>query len=319
MRGMIPGVLAIVVPIAMACSVRPARAADPVVEARADYDAAAAAYDRADYATAAVLFTRADERIPNPRALQLAMAAALLAADAGLAMNLVARSEERARTRAPDPAVTELAHKLRIRFEPKAGRIRVSCEGACRPSIDQEAVDPSRVRWVAPGRHVVTFETGAAPITREVVVRAGETIDVPFSPGIAPPSAGGPEAAPPPPEAATPAAKSTGLPPAFFWCGVAATGLAVGASTVLTVVVANRHDDFVERPSAATAEAGDAAQTRARIGWVVSGALLVTTVVLAVMADFGARGSDRAHAARPSSRLALGVGPLAASVGGTFW
>ena len=110
------------------------------------------------------------------------MASALLASDAGLAMNLVDRSEERARGEAPDAAVTELTRKLRRRFEAAAGRIRVSCPGetTCRASVDGDAVGATRTRWVTAGEHVVTFDAGggAAPITRKVAVRAGEIVEV---------------------------------------------------------------------------------------------------------------------------------------------
>lgn len=328
MRGWGTVALACAVHLVAASSASPARAADPVVEARADYDAAAAAYDRADYATAAIRFARADERVPNPRALRLAMAAALLASDAGLAMNLVERSDERARGKAHDPAVTELTRKLRRRFEPAAGRIRVSCPvGAeCRPSVDGDSVDAARARWFTAGQHVVTLETGAgaAPMTRKVMVRAGETLEVAFAGPSAESTATVvvPRLVPPATtrdDARTPAPGRTGLSPAVFWAGIAATGIAAGTSTILTTVVANRHDDFVARPSAETAEAGTAAQTRARVAWTVTGAFAITTVVLAVLTDFGGRGGERARSRGPGPRCALRVGPLAASVAGTFW
>jgi hypothetical protein len=314
MRGSFTRALPFLVPLVVATSALPARAADPLVEARADYDAAAAAYDRADYKTAALLFARADDRAPNPRALQLAMAAALLASDAGLGMNLVDRSEDRARSAAHDPAIAELARKLRVRFERAAGRVRISCAPAapCRPSVDGDAIDATRMRWVAPGRHVVTFETGAAPSTREVTVRAGEIVDVAPETVVAPPKHEEPTPTPTPtPTPAPVEPERTGLPSPYFWTGVAVTGAAIGVSTILTVIVANRHDDFVNRPSATTAEAGDAAQTRARVAWAVTGAFALTTVVLGVMTDFG--GASRRTGA------ALSLGPMAASVTGTFW
>lgn len=322
------GAVGLSLAFAVQLSAAHASAADQVVEARADYDAAAAAYDRADYATAAVHFARADERVPNTRALHLAMASALLASDPGVAMNLVERSEERARGEAPDPAVTELTRKLRRRFETAAGKIRVSCpsDAACRASVDGDAIDVARPRWVAPGEHAVSLETGTGgvPVTRKITVRAGETVEVGGArvgpdavavaapePRVAPASAGDDTRSIP--------VQRAGLPPAFFWTGVAATGVALGTSAILTVVVANRHDDFVQRPSAETAEAGDAAQARARIAWGVTGAFAITTVVLGVLTDFG--GSERGHAraSSPSPRCAVNVGPLAASVAGTFW
>jgi hypothetical protein len=331
---------------------RAGESATDIVEARADYDAAAAAYDRNDYATAAVRFARADERVPNPRALRLAMASALLLSDAALAMNLVERSEQRARASSnTDPVIAGLARKLRARFEASAGRIRVSCmpeTASCASTVDGEAVGASRTRWVTPGRHVVALgESGGAPPEVQVVVRAGETVDVPragveassvdagagaredgrtAAAGSGPEHAAATGAAP----AAEPAARS-GLSPVFFWSGVAATGASVAVASILTVVVAGKHDDFVERPSVETARDGDAAQTRARVVWGVAGAFAVTTVVLGVLTDWSGRGSSSgSERARASSRPApagqrlapswtLGVGAGGASVSGSFW
>ncbi len=302
-----------------------ARGADPVAEARADYDAAAAAYDRNDYATAAARFARADERRPNPRALRLAMASALLVADAALAMNLVERSEARAQAAGEtDPAVTELAHKLRVRFESGAGKVRIACVRAtpCEATVDGDAIETSRARWVAPGAHVVGLRYDGPPVRRDVVVRAGETVDVLLEPLAAPvmPSRemdlreGSASRA----DDAAEGRRRHGLTPAFFWTGLAATGAAIGTAAVFTVLVAQRHDDFLQRPSVETADAGDAAQTRARVAWIVSGALTLTTVVLAVATDFRGSGGRPARAgARPG--IVLGVGAGSVSLGASVW
>jgi hypothetical protein len=329
MRGALA--FAVALDVAAATSVSPSRAADPVVEARADYDAAAAAYDRADYATAAVRFARADERVPNARALQLAMSAALLASDAGLAMNLVERSEARARAETQATAVNELTRKLRQRYQRTAGRIVVSCPAGveCLPSLDGEPIGAARTRWVTPGDHVLALATaaGVAPVSRKVTVRAGETVEVELGTAGGEPEGRGSSdlgALPAPRgDRTAPATPSAGLPPAVFWTALGATGLAVATSTLLTVVVANRHDDFVARPSAETADAGDAAQTRARVAWSVSAAFAVTTVAIGLMTRFGSGGRDPSlstptSAARPSPRFTMGVGPLAASFTGTF-
>ncbi len=294
-----------------------ARAGDDLAEARADYDAAAAAYDRAEYAIAAVRFARADARAPNARALRLAMASALQISDAALAMNLVERSELRARTSSLEPAAIELARKLRVRFEGAVARLHASCapEVTCRASVDGEALDPALVRWVLPGKHVVSFDAGAAPITREVEVRAGERLDVPMGT----PSASSSSPTPPPISklaVEAPPPRSSGLAPAFFWSGVAVTGVTVAFASVLTVVVGNRHDDFVAQPSRAAADAGDSAQTRARIVWAAAGAFAATTVVVGLLTDFS---SHAAQASVPSPRYRIAVGPHGAVVTGTFW
>lgn len=352
MRRTSPVALALALHLLVSATTSPARAGEggnDIVEARADYDAAAAAYDRNDYATAAVRFARADERVPNPRALRLAMASALLVSDAALGMNLVERSEQRARSGAVDPVVTGLARKLRARFQGAAARLRASCtqpSGSCTASVDGEPMGASRTRWVAPGRHVVAITEGAgAPAATEhvVTVRAGEMIDVPRAGAEEAATTGGATAAPPatssaPAAGARPAEgaegaegaaanaggeRAAGLSPLFFWSGVAATGIAAGAATALTVVVAGKHDEFVDRPSAETARDGDAAQTRARAVWVVAGAFAITTVVLGVFTDFGGhtRSTRTATLARPAPAPSwnVGVGAGGVSVAGSFW
>lgn len=272
-----------------------ARAAEDadVAEARADYDAAAAAYDRKDYATAAARFARADERAPNPRALQLAMASALLASDPALAMDLVDRSEARAGDET-SASIVELARKLRLRFEPRASRVRLVCAAPCEATLDGVLMT-STSRWVAPGRHVVAFDAAdGSHLEIALALAEGQTIDVPVD---APDAARALDA-----RRAPAAGPRRGVSPAFFWAAAGATAAAAGVATVFTVVLGQRHDDFVARPSADTAAAGDRAQTNVRVAWAVTGAFAVTTGVLALLTDFG---GARATGAR-APRVALG-------------
>lgn len=249
---------------------------DDVTEARADYDAAAAAYDRKDYATAAERFARADERVPNPRALQLAMAAALQGSDPALAMNLVERSE--ARERGSSPSVAELARKLRERFEKSASRVRLVCTSTCSATLDG-VTTAAGLRWVAPGRHLVAFDaTDGSHVEVALELAPGETIDVPVDSPDAARTFDTRRAAPP---------ERRGIAPAFFWAAAGATVASAGVATLFTVILGQRHDDFVERPSAETAAAGESAQTRVRVAWAMTGALAVTTGVLALFTDFG--------------------------------
>lgn len=121
-----------------------------------------------------------------------------------------------------------------------------------------------------------------------------------------------PESAPAPPP---PSGGSPGLSPAFFWTGVGLTGAAAVTATILTVVVADKHDTFVAQPSPDTASAGAAAQDRARGVWIAAGALAVATGVVAFFTDF--RAATPKAAAR-AARWDVGVGPGAAAVRGTF-
>ncbi|MBX3219377.1 MAG: hypothetical protein KF795_02590 [Labilithrix sp.] len=298
-------VCAIVLAGASPAGARAAEGPDDVAEARADYDAAAAAYDREDYATAAARFARADERSPDPRALQLAMAAALLASDAALAMNLVDRSEARGGEQTSS-SIASLARQLRARFENRAARVRLVCATSCSATLDG-AVMPSSSRWVAPGRHVIAFDAAdGSHLEIALALAAGQTIDVPVD---APDAARALDDR----RAPTPSARERrGPAPAFFWAAAGATAAAAGVATVFTVVLEGRHDDFVARPSAETAAAGDRAQTNARVAWAVTGALAVTTGVLALLTDFG--GARTARARGP--RVALGWSGL--SIAGRF-
>lgn len=299
-------VAALVLAGASPASARAAEGPDDIAEARADYDAAAAAYDRQDYATAAARFARADERAPNPRALQLAMASALLASDPALAMNLVDRSEARGGDETSE-SIAELARKLRARFEKSAARVRLVCAAACSATLDG-AVMPYASRWVPPGRHVVAFDAAdGSHVEIALVLAEGQTIDVPVD---APDAARALDARrETPPRAAR---ERRGTSPAFFWAAAGATAAAAGVATVFTVVLERRHDDFVARPSAETAAAGDRAQTNVRVAWAVTGAFAVTTGVLALLTDFG---GARATGAR-GPRVALGWSGL--SLAGRF-
>lgn len=305
---------------------------DPTTaQARADYAAGATAYDRKDYETAATRFARADERVPNSRALQLAMASVLHGADAALAMNLV----ERAESRAVDGSLAELARRLRRRFASEAARIRfvVPAGERYRATVDGLEVDTARSRWVSPGKHGVSLRLEAEPASeREVVLAAGASVDV----KAPPPESGGaglgsPITTSPSPSSATApmsanttapgatmadtsrppdARRSSGISPIFFWSGVVVSAVAVGTATVLTVDSIKRHDKFVADPQATTARNGEAAQTRAQIAWGAAGGLAAVTVVLGLLTNFHGDGDSRA--------VSLAVGPSSIALSGQF-
>ncbi|WP_394828460.1 hypothetical protein [Pendulispora albinea] len=309
-----------------------ARADDISKQARADYDLGAAAYERKDYATAAKHFARADERIPNSRALQLAMASSLAGSDPLLAMALV----ERAEARAVDGTLAELAQRLRKRFASSAGKIRLVCpsEVHCRATIDNREgeLEHGRGAWVTPGKHTAhiraTDATSSerAPVLREVTVTGGATFDVTASAAeLAPPAtkneaAEAPKTAPTvvqPPAEILPEYHSKGIAPVYFWTALGATAVAAGTATVFTIMTKSRHDDFVSNPSQQTADDGQSAQTRARIVWGITGALAATTIVVAALTDFGH--SQKSTAAKQtSSPLSVAVGPGSVLLVGRF-
>jgi len=309
--------------------------------ARGDYDAGAAAYERKDYANAAKSFARADERVPNSRALQLAMAAALASsdppragagkgsaskdaagtsgADAALAMDLV----ERAETRAVDGSLVELAQRLRKRFGSAAGRIRLVCPPhlACRGRVDDRdrELEDGRTAWATTGKHIVhvraeTADAASAKdqapgIDREILVSAGAVTDVtPLAPELTSKPAVNPPNVHAPVSQDTQAAPeilperhSKGIAPVYFWTTLGVTVAAAGAATVFTVMIKSKHDDFVANPTQQTADDGQSAQTRARIVWGVTGALAVTTIAVGALTDFSGSNSGSKSAARAVS------------------
>ncbi|MDB4943938.1 MAG: hypothetical protein JWP97_3472 [Labilithrix sp.] len=268
------GLLAVLLPLLLTGTAR----ADETADARAEYDAGAAAYDRRDYATAARRFALADEHAPNPRVLQLALVAAWLAPEPALGMNLVERDERR--NGGSDPAHADLARKLRARYERILGRVKPTCPAPCEASVDGVRAEPGQDLWVTAGVHEVRLVVGdRPPVVQRADVAAGARVTV------APPVLE--EEAPRPAPASTASLTGeTAGPHATsavpFWIGVAATTAAVTVAGILTAVVIDRHDDFVTRPSAATARAGDAAQDRARGAWVVSGVLAAGTLAIGV-------------------------------------
>ncbi|MDF2697804.1 MAG: hypothetical protein K0S65_6187, partial [Labilithrix sp.] len=201
-------------------------------------------------------------------------------------------------------SLAELAKRLRQKFRGDAGRVRVTCpfDGRqCRASIDGNNFDPGIVRWVSPGTHrvVVRSDTGGA-IESEVHVSAGSTATVALpANAAAPPPTEAPSVAP-----LTPSPERGGISPIFFWSGVVLTGAAATAATFLTFESGDRHEAFLANRSAETAAAGEAAQTRAAVGWVVTGGLLITTVVIAILTDF------RGKSTRPSGGALRFGGPL---------
>lgn len=282
---------------------------DSFADARAEYEAGAAAYDKKDYATAAIHFNRADEKVPNPRALQLAMASCLNIGEgepsiAALAMNLV----ERAEARNADGVLAQLAKKLRQKFAADVGRLRVTCPSSmkCQASVDGRDIDVASPRWLPPGTHRVQVRGDAGgALSTEMSVTPGSTANI--SPSAAeltpapPPPAPEPPLPPadriprPPPKEDPAPQPRNGLSPVYFWSGVGATALAGGAATFLTLQHDERRQEFLADKNETTKEAGESALTRMQIGLAIAGGLLLTTIVLAIFTDF--RGSAARTAA----------------------
>lgn len=292
--------LSLTIFLASLTSLVPARArADATSEAGEAYDAGARAYDAKDYATAARAFALADERVPSARALELAMASALLAGDASLGMDLVVRAERRA----VDGTLTKLARELRAKHAGKVGSVTLECAAAraCHGDLEGRTLVPGLPRHASPGPRAVrvTSDDGTTTtLTVEVAIGRDAAVRAPG------PSPSGPERAEEAPVIVV--GPPRGLPPAFFGITAGATVVVAAVAAGLTVHTGNLHDDFRRAPSPATSDAGSDAQTAARIAWGATAALFVSSVVLFVVSDF--RG-DRARVA---------VGPGTVGVVGRF-
>ncbi len=276
--------------------------ADATTEARDAYDEGARAYDAKDYPNAAKSFAVADERVPSGRALELAMASALLANDAALGMDLVVRAERRS----VDGSLAALAAKLKKRFADAVGTVTLVCPSgvSCQGDLEGRALVAGVPRHAVPGSHVVAITLdGATTPTTITVERGHDFVATLFRVAGAPA-----RPSPPSPEAPNPPI-DRGLSPVYF--GVAAGLSAVGLGTAigLTFVTKNLHDDFRATPSRASSDAGSEAQTATRIVWGVTGALAASSVVLFVLTDFGKR---------EEAKVAVGIGPGSVSLAGRF-
>lgn len=251
--------------------------ADATAEAGEAYDVGARAYDAKDYAKAAWYFAMADERLPSARALELAMASALLAGDASLGMDLAVRAERRA----VDGTLARLARELRAKLGARVGSVTLVCTTgpSCRGELDGRALLPGLPRHAPAGRRTVRITAADGTEARvEVEVTAGRDA-VALEPDPSP----SPRAV-----AEAPRERPTGSSSKVLFgaaLGLVATSATV--ATVLTVHTSNLHDDFRAAPSQATADAGSEAQTAARIAWGATGVLAAASMVLFVLTDFG--------------------------------
>lgn len=307
---------------ALAADVAPAPAAT-ASEARrlaADhFDRGSAALDAGKPAEAAAHYLAADAVLPNEEALEAALEAALKADAPALALEAADRAAARAGVRA---TVMTLAAQARALYAGKVGRLTLHCDAPCSATLDAGARALDAPLYVAPGRHVVSWQLRDGSVAKsEVDVTPGSasTIGPPASTAAAPPPPApgpAPTGIPPAPTAArarvpapTPAADlSEGwrrpLPPWVFWSGVGLTAVASGLTIASGIDTTSRHGAFVDSGClvnisgagcASSAEAGRAAETRTNVALGVSiGAALVTTFLAAVFVDFGSH--PRAHA-----------------------
>ena len=103
---------------------------------------------------------------------------------------------------------------------------------------------------------------------------------------------------PPPP--AAPPASSSGVPPAAFITVGALTLVAGGVLAWSTVDMYDGVPAYRANPTEAALQDGQGRELRTDIMWGVTGALAATTVVLAIVTDWGGASSERADGATPT-------------------
>lgn len=233
-------------------------------EAKAEYSAAASAYDAKDFARAALGFSRADRLLPNAVVLKLALAAAIQAEDAALAVSLALRGE----ARAVDGSLAELASKAHAQFDRRVGKIKAVCarRNICFAKVGTvEASDGETVAAPLGPVVVAFFEETREMSRREVVALAEGTVEVLQDPATIaePPPARVAIASPAAPP--NPSLQESGFPPAFFWGGVIVTGLVGAAATVSGIDTLNQHSEFQAAQDPLLRDRGESAQLRTNV------------------------------------------------------
>ncbi len=264
--------------------------------ARAAYEAGTQAYRQGDFAKAAARYAEADTLAPSAVALQAALDAAVKADDAVIGAELLDRARTRTATGALQSAIDAAAVKLAHR----AGKLTVTCPGACTATLDGSVVELNHVRWVTVGTHVLSFLVDARSSSRSVDVPADAEISVspPEPPVVYSPS----------PPLTVPTTwvthdtplrdvevrhRSRGMAPAWFWGSLGATVALGVASGILLGMTSSTHGSFVAQScststtascaslasqGSATETAGDillAGSIVATIWTVIAGAALV--------------------------------------------
>jgi hypothetical protein len=250
---------------------------DPTAQASTVYDCAAAAQARGDYRTAARLFSQADDLAPEPTALEAALEAGMLANDAALVMDLVARATARGTT----GTLAATAKTAAQRFSGRAGQLTVDCVG-CAIGLDGEPFPAGVKRWVTVGEHALRASAGAWSTVETVTVFAREHTTHKLNPGREP---------------AQPPARARGLSPGWFAAAAGLTALAGGATIASGMHTLSLHRDFETAPSQDLSRRGQAAETRTYVVGAATGMLGLATILVGTL---GVRWTDPPTSAGPT-------------------
>lgn len=248
--------------------------------AAALYDQASQAQLRGEYGLAAVLFAQADEAVPNPVALEAAVAAATLADDALLAMTLVRRAD-----RAPPPSSLVSAVRLaQAKFALRVGEVQLACQ-RCEATLAGSPLMAGETKLLLVGRHPYELRVEGADLQRGFVdVKGQGRVSI------------GPKASAPPTIPEQPRERE-GIHPAPFIVTLSLTGATLGVavgSWVDTFAVNSDYEDALAKKdkvaAASLASEGKSAETRSWVITGIGGALAITSGILAGLTDWSGSG-----------------------------
>lgn len=252
-------------------------AAEPRSAARDTYQRGKVAYDAGDFGLASRMFAEADLLAPNPKVLELAMAAAGKADDPVLGMELTERASSR--------GLEEPARLGRELFAPRVGRVTAVCpDGAtCSATLDGVALTIGKPTWATVGEHHALLEIDGTVEHVPVKVLAEGDVEVRHKE----PEPAGP---PPPP---TPEPVMLDLPvhaersrpsPIWFWVSTGVTAALGGASLASGLDTVSLHDEHRANPmSRDVFESGQSAETRTNVLLVSTGVAVLATAAVAYL------------------------------------
>lgn len=277
------------------------------------YDRATAAYLARDYPRAATLFETAYRLAPSSAALLQSVRAHERAGNNLRAATLALRLQA---FYASDAAAARQAETTLTATQGQFVRVDVTCAGECTLELDGVLQEHTSF-FAAPGvPHAVraTFETGTTD--REINGVAGTTERVSFEAPAAQVVAAGGEGG----ETTTDGESNggSGLSPIPFIVALVATAAAGGVLVWSGVDALDGVPAYEAMPTRARLEDGQSRELRTNILVGVTGALAITTVILAIVTDWDGDGSSTAESDTPQVSLTVSPELGMLTLGGQF-
>ncbi|MFO0615808.1 MAG: hypothetical protein U0414_24655 [Polyangiaceae bacterium] len=297
----LPGA-ALALSVGLATAARAADGADTKEKAHEAYERGTKASEAGRYHEAAVAYAEADELAPNKVALESALEVCVLADDPVLGAELLTRAKR-------DPTISaDTLEKAHTKFDGRAGRLVLRCEGACAAKLDGAPVT-RRDLWVELGAHHVSIAEGPFTLDQDVDVKPGVTLELEVDRARAKPEPEGDRAVP------ADGVSTRVITPAFAYVGMGLTAGLLAGTIGSGVDARAKHDAFLgaaspEKPAAA--EEGREAQIRTNV------LVAVTSVTGALTLGLGLLAVPWGGSSKQRTSAELFVGPSCAGVRGRF-